>query len=279
MKWSETVEDYYPVSPQPRWGFDKATHARIRQVLENSRATYEASLDDLEKYREALAGVPHLPMANAFQPFWNNIWFSCLDAASLVSFLLARRCQHYFEIGSGHSTLFARHAISWGKLATTITSIDPQPRAGIDAICNRTIRAPLERAQLEIFDELVAGDILFFDGSHRVFANSDVTTLFFDILPRLKPGVLVHLHDIFWPADYPAIWNARLYSEQYLLGAMLLCGAPPFRVVLPNYFACTDTRLSQRVRTIFNANPNYPIPFTYNNDAQIPGVSFWLETI
>jgi hypothetical protein len=279
MKWSESVQDYYPVTPRPRWGFGNATHEGIRQVLEKSRATYEANLDDIERHQEAFALVPYDRPADLLQPFWNNIWFSCLDAVSLVSFLLARRPKHYFEVGSGHSTLFARHAIDIGKLATTITSVDPNPRAEIDSICDRTIRTPLEGTSVDVFGELLPGDILFFDGSHRVFTNSDVTALFFDILPSLRPGVLVHIHDIFWPADYPAAWNARLYSEQYVLGAMLLCAAPPFRVVFPNYFICTDDRLGKRVREIFAAKPGHEIPFFYANDAQIPGVSFWIEKI
>ena len=279
MHWSDTVEDYYPVFPRPRWGFDKPTHAGIRQILEKSRATYEANLDNLNRHRDALYAVPYRKDPNLLGPFWGNVWFSCLDAASLVGFLLERHPKHYVEIGSGHSTLFARHAIDWGRLATTIASIDPQPRAEIDAICDCVIRSPLEECPPEIFDDLGPGDILFFDGSHRVFANSDTTVLFFDILPKLRPGVLVHLHDIFLPADYPPQWNARLYSEQYLLGAMLLCGAPPFRVVLPNYFACTDDRLADKVRGIFHAKPDERVPFVYNNGANIPGVSFWLETI
>jgi hypothetical protein len=279
MRWSETVQDYYDVSPRPRWGFDKNTHAGIHKVLERSRATYDASIDGLEMHREALWAVPFDRPAKELKPFWNNVWFSCLDGAALVSFLLTRRPKRHFEIGSGHSTLFARHAIEWGKLPTKITSFDPKPRAEIDSICDRVIRTSLEEAPLEIFDELLPGDILFFDGSHRVFTNSDVTTLFFDILPRLRPGVLVHLHDIFWPADYPSVWNTRLYSEQYVLGSMLLCGAPPFRIMLPNYFSCTDERLGERIRAIFNSNPQHKVPFIYNNGANIPGVSFWLETI
>lgn len=137
----------------------------------------------------------------------------------------------------------------------------------------------MEDCPAETFDDLRPGDILFFDGSHRVFANSDTTVLFLEVLPRLRPGVLVHLHDIFLPADYPPQWNRRLYSEQYLLGAMLLCAAPPFRVVLPNYFAGTDPRLAETIRGIFDSRPGESIPFLYDNDAQIPGVSFWLETI
>ena len=161
---------------------------------------------------------------------------------------------------------------------TSITSIDPMPRIKVDAICNKVVRSTLEDCALDFIESIEPGDILFFDGSHRVFTNSDTTVLFMDILPRLQPGILVHLHDIFLPADYPPVWNDRLYSEQYLLAAMLLCGSPPFRVVLPSYFVCKDGPLSDKVNAIFNDRPGAPIPFLYKNDANIPGVSFWLET-
>ena len=98
--------------------------------------------------------------------------------------------------------MFARHAIRTGNLKTTIMSIDPKPRAEIDSLCDRVMRLPLELCDLNLFRELEPGDILFFDGSHRIFANSDVTVFFIEVLPRLKPGVLVHVHDIFLPADY-----------------------------------------------------------------------------
>ena len=277
--WSEAVEDHYPIAPRPRWGYGQKPHERMTRMLERTRANYEASLDDLIAQREAIYAVPIEPNPAKPGPYWHNIWFSCLDAASLVGFLLKRRPRRYVEIGSGHSTLFARHAIHFSELTTTITSIDPHPRAEIDAICDRVIRTPLEDTPLETFDELQQGDILFFDGSHRVFTNSDTTVLFFDILPRLRPGVLVHLHDIFLPSDYPAAWNRRLYSEQYLLGAMLVCALPPFRVILPNYFVCNDAPLSAKVRELFAGRPGAPVPFLYDNGADIPGVSFWIETV
>jgi hypothetical protein len=119
-----------------------------------------------------------------------------------------------------------------------------------------------------LFDGLEAGDILYFDGSHRVFTNSDVTTLFLDIMPRLKSGVLVHIHDVFWPSDYPPDWNERFYSEQYILGAMLLCPSPPFRVELPNAFISDDPDL-YAVAAKF---PCFERP-----DAQTDGWSFWVS--
>ena len=273
------IKDYYPVSPRPRWGFDLPAHPGITQQLEKSRANYEASIDDLSRNRDALYAIPDAQVLSTTKPFWNNIWFSCLDGASLVSFMLTRSPKCYLEIGSGHSTLFARHAITWGKLSTTVVSVDPQPRAEIDALCDKTIRQPLEQVPLDTFDHLGAGDILFFDGTHRVFTNSDTTTFFLDVIPRLRPGILVHIHDIFLPWDYPAEWNNRYYSEQYLLGAMLLCGTPPFKVVLPNFFACKDEQLGPKIKAIFAAKPDGKIPFTYNNEGRTPAVSFWIETI
>jgi hypothetical protein len=99
-------------------------------------------------------------------------------------------------------------------------------------------------------DKIRSGDILFFDGSHRTFTNSDVTVFFLETLPRLPPGVIVHIHDIFLPADYPPEWNKRMFSEQYILAAMLLGKAPAFRTLLPDYFACTDPELVPHVAAL-----------------------------
>jgi len=130
-----------------------------------------------------------------------------------------------------------------------------------------------------VFDELAAGDILFLDSSHRVFMNSDVTVFFLEILPRLKPGILVHVHDIFLPADYPPDWNQSLFAEQYLLAAMLLCGSPPFRVVFPSHFVAIDRELGARARAILGSHgTSQPIPFNYPNAAKTLPSSFWIET-
>jgi hypothetical protein len=279
-RWSFTVAHYYPVHPRPRWGHGRASHPQIRAALETNRKEYESVLANIERHRDILHNIGHENVANNTAPFWNNWWFSVLDAAALVTFLIERPARRYLEIGSGHSTRFARYAVNAGGLPTSITSIDPHPRDEIDPICDNVIRQALEDCELSIFDELENGDILFFDGSHRIFTNSDVSVFFFEVLPRVKPGVLVHIHDIFLPDDYPPAWNDRLYSEQYLVAAMLLCRSPPFKVVLPNYFVCTDPLLGARVRRIFAARDGgLDIPFFYSNDAASPGVSFWIETV
>ena len=73
-----------------------------------------------------------------------------------------------------------------------------------------------------MFDELTAGDVVFMDGSHRVFENSDATVFFLDVLPSLPSGVLVGIHDILLPDDYLPMWTGYHWSEQYLMAAHLL---------------------------------------------------------
>ena len=204
------------------------------------------------------------------EPCWINKWLDGLDTLALYSFVALRKPAQYIEIGSGYSTRVVRRAIRDHGLATRLTSIDPRPRAEIDAICDRVIRRPLEDLELDLFDELGPGDILFVDGSHRSFMNSDVTVFFLDILPRLRPGVLVHIHDIDLPYDYMPERAEWYYSEQYLLAASLLAGHRGYRIELPNAFISQEPDVMQ-VLAGFWSRPEL---------AGVPpkGVSFWIET-
>jgi hypothetical protein len=150
----------------------------------------------------------------------------------------------YVEVGSGNSTKFVRRAIRDHGLATRVVSIDPQPRAEVDGLCDEIIRTPLEDADLSVFGRLEAGDVLFVDNSHRCLQNSDVTVVFLEVLPELRPGVLVGWHDIFLPDDYPAWWSDRYYSEQYLLATWLLGGAGRAEIVFPAWYVAQHTDLS-----------------------------------
>ena len=119
---------------------------------------------------------------------------------------------------------------------------------------------------MTLFDELEAGDFLFFDGSHHTFMNSDVVTLWLDILPRLKPGVVVHIHDIFMPYDYPSDWVERHYTEQYLLAVALLAPRSAFDLVFASQFAMRDPELARLVDEAIRPR------------ADVPSTSFWLRT-
>lgn len=128
------------------------------------------------------------------------------------------------------------------------------PRAEIDHLANRVIRKPFEDADLNIVDELNENDILFVDNSHRILPNSDAMVFFLEVLPRLKKGVVVHLHYIYLPYDYPQFMCDRFYSEQYGLAIYLLANPKRYETILPNYFIYEDKELSELISPIWQHN-------------------------
>jgi hypothetical protein len=221
---------------------------------------------------EDLKTLPLVGESDDPSPAWINDFLPVLDSAALYCFVALLRPRLYVEVGSGNSTKFVRRAIERHKLPTKIVSIDPHPRAAVDALCDKVIRQPLEEVNLEIFSELREGDILFIDHSHRALMNSDATVVFLDILPQLAPGVLVQIHDIFLPSDYPAEWSERYYSEQYLLACYLLSNAPPFEIVLPAAFISGDADL----RGVLD--PLWKLP--HMRQLGVPhGGSFWVRML
>jgi hypothetical protein len=175
----------------------------------------------------------------------------------------------YLEIGSGFSTMVVARARRDGGLPMTITSVDPNPRADIDTVCDRVVRRSLEDVDLELFQQLTAGDVVFLDCSHRVFMNSDVAAFYFDVLPELAPGVRVGIHDILWPDDYLPEWSEYWFSEQYVLGAYLLAEAPWLVPLLPCNYASSHPDLSLVLA------PLWKEPRLQGVDRR--GFCFWLE--
>jgi hypothetical protein len=175
-----------------------------------------------------------------------------MDAVALYCFPCLLNSKLYLEIGSGNSTKFVRKAIQQNNLKTKIVSIDPHPRAEIDGICDEVIRRCLEDIDPVLFDDLKSGDILMIDNSHYCFQNSDVTVVFLEILPRLKPGVMIYIDDIFLPYDYPPEWKDRYYSEQYLLAVLLLADSSRYEVILPCQFIANNGYLSGIVNSFWD---------------------------
>lgn len=213
----------FPVRPAVRFGWDSAPHPFLVERISANNERYRGYLRRFQELDDALSRIP-VDQSGEGIPCWRNDWMPALDAVSLYGFTNILRPALYLEIGSGMSTKFVRQAIRDQNLTTHIVSIDPHPRSDVDLICDEVVRRPLEDCDLTVFDRLQQGDILFCDNSHRAFQNSDVTVFFTEILPRLKPGVWVGIHDIFLPHDYPEAWLRRFYNEQYLLAAWLLAG-------------------------------------------------------
>lgn len=170
---------------------------------------------------------------------WNNNFWNAADA--LVQYGIARafRPRCWVEIGCGWSSLLLARAIEANGTPTAVTQIEPYPNPALFSAVPREWtqhRAILQRAPLELFDALESGDVCFYDGSHCVRTASDVNWFFFRVLPRLKPGVLVHLHDIFLPESYPEDWifeRAQTWNEQYLLQAYLMSN-PTVEILIAN---------------------------------------------
>ena len=156
----------------------------------------------------------------------NNGLFDGTDA--LVAYCMVRQFQPrlIIEIGSGLSSLLLAQAAARNGNSALIC-IEPFPREfvrkGFPGL-RSLIEKKVQDIDLEFFSQLESGDLLFIDSSHTVKIGGDVNYLFLEVLPRLKPGVIVHVHDIFLPFDYRRDWvmdEFRFWSEQYLLQAFL----------------------------------------------------------
>lgn len=259
----------YPVDSVPRYGYGRPAHPELTAILSANGDRYRQTLSRFLRFTDGLLRIP--VRAPEFSPnaSWINKWFTGMDTFALYGFVADRNPSLYVEVGSGVSTRIVRQAIRDHNLRTRIESIDPNPRSEIDALCDKVIREPLECSDLLFIADLNAGDILFIDGSHRSFMNSDVTVFFLEILPRLRPGVIVHIHDIYLPLDYQPERAHWFYSEQYLLAASLLAGHRNYRVLLPNYYISV-TESVRRVMDAFWKRPHL---------ASVPagGCSFWIE--
>jgi hypothetical protein len=259
----------YPVESTPRYGYGKPAHPELTAIVSGGDERYRMILADFLRFTPKLLRIPSHTRSSSPEPSWINKWFASLDTFALYGFIATREPSLYVEVGSGFSTRVVRRAIRDHGLRTKICSIDPHPRAEIDLLCDKVIRQLLERSDLSFISDLNAGDILFIDGSHRVFMNSDVSVFFLEILPRLRRGVIVHLHDIYLPLDYQPERAHWFYSEQYLLAASLLAGHNDYEVLLPNHYIS----LTESVRQVidkFWKHPNL-------GSTPIHGCSFWIE--
>jgi predicted O-methyltransferase YrrM len=158
--------------------------------------------------------------------------FSGMDGALLYSMVRRYKPRQILEIGSGNSTLLSLLALQRNREENpehegSMTSIEPYPEGYLRQSLEgrgRLIQKRVEEVPLEEFGGLEENDILFIDSTHTVKIGCDVLYELLEIVPRLRPGVLIHLHDIFLPFEYPRDWVMRrkiFWAEQYLLHAFL----------------------------------------------------------
>lgn len=202
--------------------------------------------------------------------YLNNFAFEGIDALSYYAFIRHLKPKKVVEIGSGWSTKIAAQATLRNNNKSELISIEPYPqpflKKGFPGF-TRLIAKKVEQVPLSFFEGLSSGDILFIDSSHTVKIGGDVNYIFFEILPRLKKGVYVHVHDIFLPFDYPQEWvlkQRRFWVEQYLLHAFLLFN-DSFEIVFAKGYL--NSKYPKKMKEIFRKCDT------------VGGGSFWMRRV
>jgi len=185
----------------------------------------------LEEFKSYYQDLPFTAEKNnKLRYYFENPAYSYSDAVFLYCMIRKTKPKQIIEIGSGYSScammdtneLFFENKIN-------ITFIDPYPELLIslmkenDRIKYTVIPERLQNCEIEKFSILQENDILFIDSTHVSKIHSDVNMILFEILPRLKKGVYIHFHDIFYPFEYPKEWvyEGRAFNESYILRAFL----------------------------------------------------------
>lgn len=189
------------------------------------------------KYRDEYINLPkdRDQIGSEYDFYFGNGAFEAVDAEILYCVVRYFKPSRVIEIGSGFSTLLFIRAIqanrSQERKGSSLIAVDPNPseviRSNIPGL-TKLIPQQVQELGLDFFQQLESGDILFIDSSHVVKIGGDVNYLYLDVLPRIKDGVIIHVHDIFLPSEYPERWvlsEHRFWTEQYLVQAFLTCNS------------------------------------------------------
>lgn len=203
--------------------------------------------DQRAYYLDLIERFPPLPFPKVkdanYRYYSENPFFPFSDAYTLSAIIAKERPRRIIEIGSGFSSAVMLDTVAKAG-PIELTFIDPFPErlktllSSTDQSSVRLLAQQIQTVELSLFDELNAGDILFIDSSHVAKIGSDLTFILLRILPRLRAGVLVHFHDIFYPFSYSIEWirEGIAWNESLFLRAFLLDN-PRYEVLAFNSFS------------------------------------------
>ena len=217
---TRTLKDELWLQQSELIGIDMNEQSQI-QLLNQFSSRFKDEYDSFPKTRQK---KPH-------QYYINNSFFESVDGEILYCMIRHFRPKKIIEIGSGYSTYLSAQAILKNEedngYKAELIAIEPYPNevlvSGFPGI-SRLIPTRIEETNLSKFNQLKENDILFIDSSHVLKIGNDVQYEYLEILPRLNKGVIVHIHDIFLPMEYPKKWvleRHRFWNEQYLLQTFL----------------------------------------------------------
>jgi len=225
------------------------------------------------QYLGEYSSFPEDKTENRHEYYFKNGVFQHIDAEILHCMIRHHKPKRMIEIGSGFSTLVSAAACEVNRKehagACEFYAIEPYPDemlSGEIPGLSRLVKTRLQDVDMEIFLTLDKGDILFIDSSHILKIGGDVQYEYLEILPRLKPGVIVHVHDIFLPGEYPRNWIEEehvFWNEQYLLQAFLSFNES-YEVLWAGCYM--HRKFSEKLAEIFPG---------YSANSCLPG-SFWM---
>jgi hypothetical protein len=202
---------------------------------------------ELDGYRHELADVPRQPRPARTEFVWENNAFGGADAVVYYGLVRSLQPRKVVEVGAGWSSLLLARALARNEHPCAVTLIEPDPNPEIFSVLPpewSVRRSILQHADVSVFDELQAGDLCLFDGSHCVRTAGDVNWFFFEVLPRLASGVVVQIHDMLFPEDYLERWvydEGLSWNEQYLVQAFLMHN-DSYRVRIANHMLWVQRR-------------------------------------
>jgi len=237
------------------------------ELLESFASRYKKEYDVLPREKTP---VPH-------QYYSNNGAFLAIDAGILYCMVRHFKPKRIFEIGSGNSTYLSAQASLKNSsedpsYTCELVAMEPYPnavlRAGFPGMTT-LVQKKIQDVPLSEFSKLGENDILFIDSSHVLKTGSDVSFEYLEILPRLNKGVIVHIHDIFLPAEYPKEWilnNHTFWNEQYLLQAFLAFNSKYEVLLGANYMGLAHPDMMEKAFS------------SYRRGQQAQG-SFWIRKV
>jgi predicted O-methyltransferase YrrM len=246
---------YY--SPIPNWQEVRRDAERIfapaADGLPGVRLNREGQVAFLRELSTFYAEMPFAESEGSGTRYYlNNQSYAYCDGIVLYCALRLLRPKRIIEIGSGFSSCVMLDTDErFLGSRTKLTFIEPYPEVLKGLLTEEDLRrvslieSRLQDVDLSLFDSLTAGDILFIDSTHVAKIGSDVNRIFFDILPRLPVGVYVHIHDVFYPFEYPKHWvlNGQAWNELYLLRGFLQFNTSFEIVFMSSYLAQFEAEL------------------------------------
>lgn len=216
-------------------GFDQPVYAVPPQFLNSA---HQFLLEALPQYRARFDSFRQPETNDVGYQYKNGFYFSP-DTEILYTMVRVKTPRRIVEIGCGNSTKIIHQALKDGGIQCEHVAIDPYPRLEISRLVHRMMREPIEHAKAAaVIGALEAGDILFIDTSHESRPANDVAYIYGQLLARVRPGVIVHVHDIFLPYEYPKWWTVDLrlpYGEQYIVQAIVMNTAQ-WETLWPGYY-------------------------------------------